>query len=75
MSNAAKYPGWRHMTGAQRRNARKDRIFDEARARGDWPGQNSWRTPLEALRHHVTGAIERGEATPIVEQADKGTAT
>ena len=23
--------------------------------------------PLAALRHHVTGAIERGEATPIVE--------
>ena len=26
-------------------------------------------TPLERLRHHVTGAIERGEATAIVEQA------
>ena len=24
-------------------------------------------TPLEQLRHHVTGAIERGEAEPIVE--------
>jgi hypothetical protein len=25
-------------------------------------------TPLQRLRHHVTGAIERGEAEPIVEQ-------
>ena len=24
-------------------------------------------TPLERLRYHVTGAIERGEATPIIE--------
>jgi hypothetical protein len=24
-------------------------------------------SPLERLRHHVTGAIERGEAEPIVE--------
>lgn len=24
--------------------------------------------PLDRLRHHVTGAIERGEAAPIVEQ-------
>lgn len=24
------------------------------------------RRPLELLRHHVTGAIERGEAQPIV---------
>jgi hypothetical protein len=26
--------------------------------------------PLGLLRHHVTGAIERGEATPIVETPD-----
>lgn len=26
------------------------------------------RKPLEALRHHVTGAIERGEAQAIIEQ-------
>ena len=25
-------------------------------------------TPKQALQHHVTGAIERGEAEPIVEQ-------
>lgn len=25
-------------------------------------------TPLQTLRHHVTGAIERGEAEAIVEQ-------
>lgn len=25
-------------------------------------------TPLELLRHHVTGAIERGEAVPVTEQ-------
>jgi len=25
-------------------------------------------TPLELLKHHVTGAIERGEAQPIVVQ-------
>lgn len=25
-------------------------------------------TPLETLRHHVSGAIERGEKSPIVEQ-------
>ena len=24
-------------------------------------------TPLDRLRHHVTGAIERGEAVPVVE--------
>ena len=24
--------------------------------------------PLDALRHHVTGAVERGKATPVVEQ-------
>lgn len=24
--------------------------------------------PIDRLRHHVTGAIERGEAEPIVEQ-------
>jgi hypothetical protein len=29
----SKYPGWRTMTAAQRYNARKDRIFDEARLR------------------------------------------
>ena len=28
----AKYPGWRTMTGAQRYNAKMERIFDEARA-------------------------------------------
>ena len=27
-----------------------------------------FRTPKEALRYHVTGAIERGEGTPIVEK-------
>lgn len=27
-------------------------------------------TPLQALKHHVTGAIERGESTPIVEVKD-----
>jgi len=26
--------------------------------------------PRDMLRHHVTGAIERGEATPIVEVRD-----
>lgn len=26
--------------------------------------------PLDRLRHHVTGAIERGEAEPIVEQRE-----
>lgn len=26
--------------------------------------------PLAALRHHVTGAIERGEAEPILEVRD-----
>ena len=26
------------------------------------------RKPLDALRHHVTGAIERGEAVAVVEQ-------
>jgi hypothetical protein len=26
------------------------------------------RKPLDALRHHVTGAIERGEAAAVVEQ-------
>jgi hypothetical protein len=31
------YPGYRTMTAAQRRNARMDRIFDDAKARGDWP--------------------------------------
>jgi hypothetical protein len=29
-------------------------------------------TPLDRLRHHVTGAIERGEAEPIVEQPVTG---
>lgn len=29
--------------------------------------------PLQRLRHHVTGAIERGEAEPIVEQPEGGT--
>ncbi len=28
----------------------------------------NFKNPLEALRYHVTGAIERGEGTPIVEQ-------
>ncbi len=28
------YPGWRTMTAAQRYNARMERIFDNARARG-----------------------------------------
>ena len=27
--------------------------------------------PLEALRYHVTGAIERGKATPIVEITER----
>lgn len=26
----AKFPGWRHMTAAQRRNAKMDAIFDGA---------------------------------------------
>jgi hypothetical protein len=30
-------------------------------------------TPLQRLRHHVTGAIERGEAQPITEQRDTAT--
>jgi quercetin dioxygenase-like cupin family protein len=30
----------------------------------------SWSaTPLERLRHHVTGAVERGEAEPITERS------
>lgn len=32
-------------------------------------------TPLERLRHHVTGAIERGEKDAIVEQAPDATRT
>ena len=28
---------------------------------------HSFKTPLEALRHHVSGAIERGEKQAIVE--------
>lgn len=27
----------------------------------------TFKNPLDALKHHVTGAIERGEAEPIVE--------
>jgi hypothetical protein len=30
--------------------------------------ENNRPTPLERLRHHVTGAIERGEAKAIVEK-------
>jgi hypothetical protein len=37
MAKVSKYPGYRTMTAAQRYNARKDRIFEEARQRGDWP--------------------------------------
>jgi hypothetical protein len=33
------------------------------------------KTPLERLRHHVTGAIERGEAEPVVEIATPATHT
>ena len=35
----------------------------------------SMSAPLERLRHHVTGAIERGEAVAIVEQAAPRTLT
>lgn len=28
------------------------------------------RNPLDVLRHHVSGAIERGEAEPVTEQRD-----
>lgn len=39
-----RFPGWRTMTAAQRYNARKDAIFDDARKRGvfgrsNLPGQ------------------------------------
>ena len=43
---AAKYPGWRTMTSAQRRNAKLDRIFDDAKARGDWPTSDRTSAPL-----------------------------
>ena len=32
-------------------------------------------TPLERLRHHVSGAIARGEAAPVVEIAEPATHT
>jgi hypothetical protein len=34
MPKPSKFPGWRHMTAAQRYNARKDAIFEEARRLG-----------------------------------------
>jgi hypothetical protein len=33
----ARFPGWRTMTASQRYNARMEAIFDQAKARGDWP--------------------------------------
>lgn len=30
----SKFPGWRTMTGAQRRNAKMDAMFEHAKARG-----------------------------------------
>jgi hypothetical protein len=36
---------------------------------GNYGDPNWWkRNPLSALKHHVSGAVERGEAEPIVEQ-------
>ncbi len=35
---------------------------------------NTKQTPIERLRHHVTGAIERGEKSAIVAVTDSGTA-
>lgn len=34
LSKKAKFPGWRTMTGAQRRNAKMDDIFERAKAEG-----------------------------------------
>ncbi len=35
---------------------------------------NTKQTPIERLRHHVTGAIERGEKSAIVAVTDSGKA-
>ena len=37
--------------------------------------QSHTQTPLERLRHHVSGAIARGEAAPVVEIAEPATHT
>jgi hypothetical protein len=39
----SRFPGWRHMTAAQRYNARMDEIFEQAKARGDWPRSDTER--------------------------------
>lgn len=37
MARESKYPGWRHMTAAQRYNARMDRMFEDAKPGGRAP--------------------------------------
>ena len=53
--------------GLQNSNPNYDRLRFEAAAMRE---PINWRdkTPLERLQHHVTGAIERGEAEAIVEK-------
>lgn len=36
--------------------------------KSDWRKAREAMHPRDVLRHHVTGAIERGEAEPIIEQ-------
>jgi myo-inositol-hexaphosphate 3-phosphohydrolase len=53
MPRNAKFPGWRHMTAAQRYNARKDAIFDTARRLG------AFDSVLRYVATYVNAAGER----------------
>jgi hypothetical protein len=44
-----RFPGWRTMTRAQRYNARMEEIFEQAKARGDWPRSDTERAAIQAL--------------------------
>lgn len=61
------YPGWRTMTGAQRHNARAEKIWEDCRARA---AQNGYRAGLAgepaipeppAFAPDYTRAYDRGE--------------
>ena len=55
MAKIARYPGWRTMTAAQRRSARHERIWDDARARAaKTPGQLAYEAELKAKPNYDT---------------------
>ena len=76
MSNhtTARYPGYRTMTGAERRNARMHKLFDDAYTRARAEGKSSpWEAPKAPTFYPVgTGVYYTGD---VANQPGNGTVT